>query len=249
MAVALMLLWGTGCGPKPGTGAPPPNTPAKAVNSDSPGMAASAGEVTFTTSDSWTLHADYTAVPAARKAVVLLHQRGGSAADWQPILLKLAGIGLSVLAVDQRGFGRSAGSHAGEDPPWDTTHDIEAAIQWLGTKGFKPGDIGLAGASYGANNALIYAAAHPETPAVALLSPGKDYHGLKLEPAARLYKGRLLLLHAKDDSITQSGPDLLMKVSPGKPEMEVFSGNAHGTELFALHPESTDTLRSFFARL
>ncbi len=202
-------------------------------------------EVAFTTADGWTIHGDYTPIPGAKGTVVLLHQRGGSAADWRPLTEKLNAAGVATLALDQRGAGRSQGRENGDNAPWDTSQDIAGAVEWLHKSGFT-GHVGLAGASYGANNALLYAAAHADIPAVALLSPGTDYHGLKVGPAATRYRGALLILSASGDTITGGGPETIRHAAPIPPNVQSYAGDAHGTGLFSAHPESLQTLTDFF---
>lgn len=205
-------------------------------------------EITYRTLDGWTIHGDYSAVAGARKAVILLHQRGGSAADWEQLVARLNGARIATLSIDQRGAGRSLGLQNGANAPWNTTNDIAGAVKWLATRGFAPERIGLAGASYGANNALIYAAAHPAVRAVALLSPGRDYNGLLIGPPAARYRGALLVLFARDDPVTGGGPELIAAIRKRGAEQVPYSGGAHGTGLFAAAPGSLPALTAFFRR-
>lgn len=206
-----------------------------------------AGEITFATPDNWTIHADYSPATSAKGAVILLHQRSGSAADWQPLVEKLNKAGLSALALDLRGAGRSKGTSNGDDAPWDTANDIAGAVAWLKGKGVEISRVGLAGASYGANNALRFAADNPTIPAVALLSPGENYHGLTVQEAAKKYNGAILLLSAKSDSITANGPVVITRSAPQPPDSHSYDGSAHGTDLFHDHPDTADTIASFFS--
>jgi len=210
-----------------------------------------AREITFRTVDGWTIHGDYSAVRDSTKAVVLLHQRGGSAADWKPLVARLNAAQIATLAIDQRGAGRSLGPQNGANAPWNTSNDIAGAVAWLGRKGFSPARIGLGGASYGANNALIYAAAHPGIPAVALLSPGANYNGLVTAPAAARYRGAILVLTAKDDPVTGGGPAAIAKAhTHGTVQLVPYGGSAHGTGLFAFAADAgrLRVLTEFFRR-
>ena len=212
------------------------------VSSTSPGKPAT-GEINFKTADGWTIYGDFRPANRATKGVILLHMRMGQAADWAPLVEKLNAAGIATLAIDQRGAGRSMGRENGQDAPWDTTGDIQGAVDWLAARGVK--SVGLAGASYGANNALIYAAAHPAIRAVALLSLGTDYHGLKIEPAAGAYKGALMILSAKGDPIMEGGPETVTRTR-GDVESKVYEGDAHGTKLFSSQPDSADAITVFF---
>ena len=210
-----------------------------------PAASPSGGEVTFTTADNWTIHANFASPPNASKAVILLHQRNGSASDWNPIVSRLNAEGVATLALDLRGAGKSTGPQNGDEAPWDVTPDIDGARKYLDEHGLRRTPIGLIGASYGANNALIYAASHPGVSAVALLSPGEDYHGLKVEAPSRVYHGRILILTASRDDVTGPGPQVIADTAGSAATVKSFDGSAHGTEIFSAHPDSVDALVTF----
>lgn len=188
--------------------------------------------VSFRTQDGWTIVGDlYTPHGPSRGAVILLHQRGGQASDWDALSRALQQAGFLALAIDQRGAGRSTSGPGptGADAPWNTSDDIAAAIAYLKGKG----PCGLAGASYGANNALIYAAAHPQqVKALVLLSPGANYHGLDALTPASSCRTPTLILHDKDDTIADDGPQAIAQRLPGKDHiLKVLPGSSHGTAL------------------
>jgi len=206
-------------------------------------------EITLTTEDGWTIVGDlYTPAEVSHGAVILLHQRKGSAKDWSPLCLALQKVGYTALALDQRGAGRSlkGPGPTGDNAPWPTSGDIAAAVAYLKPTAKK--NIGLAGASYGANNALIYAAAHPEQiRAVALFSPGENYNGLDAVAAARSYTGPLLIFHARNDTIAGTGPQTIRDESvSGDKDLREIDDNVHGTELLS---RSIDETVAFFQRL
>lgn len=193
-------------------------------------------EVSFKTADGWNIFADlYLPAGTSKGAVIMLHQRNGAASDWNSLADALQKTGYTALAIDQRGAGRSvqgppgAPAAKGDDAPWDTTQDIAAAIAYLQDKG----PIGLAGASYGANNALIYAAAHPDqVKSVVLFSPGADYHGLNALTPAKTWQGPLEIFHDKGDSVAGNGPEQIDRASPSKDHKLILtSGSRHGTDL------------------
>ena len=146
-----------GCGAER-PAAPVASTPAN--RGAEPNGSETTREITIKTPDGWTLKGDLYAPPSAAKgSVVLLHQYGGQARDWKPLCAALRAAGITALALDARGFGRSVkrADGPGENAPWDTRNDIAAALDSLPAG--QP--VALAGASYGANNALIFANAHP----------------------------------------------------------------------------------------
>jgi|YelNatPaOPRAMG01_1025707.scaffolds.fasta_scaffold20144_3 alpha-beta hydrolase superfamily lysophospholipase len=199
-------------------------------------------ETYFRTSDGWRIHADFYPAPKKSLAVVLLHQRNGDAKDWLPLIPSLIKSGISALAVDQRGAGKSLGAENGVNAPWDTTKDIEASVKWLQSKGFHISRITLIGASYGANNALIYASNHPDIRKIILLSPGSNYHGLIAAPPASAYKGEALVLWSQDDPIVQSGPQVIRRAMGDRCTLHPFSGDIHGTDMFHADPDSLPTI-------
>ncbi len=185
--------------------------------------------VKFETKDGTTI-SGYLLAAKGDKGVVLLHMWDKDATTWQPHLKAFLDQGITVLAPDGIGFGGSnerKGSHI--EPQRDITDEIDAAIKYVSDR--YATHIGIAGASYGANNALRYAAKHPEIKAIALLSPGKDYFGLQVADAAKEYKGDALVLFAKNDSLLEGGPSIIKAGMGDRAEMVEQSGSNHGTDM------------------
>lgn len=202
-------------------------------------------EFKLKTPDGWNLVGDrYVPSSPAKGAIVLLHQRGGSAKDWQVLATALQKSNFTALVIDQRGAGRSTQGPgpSGRDAPWLTSGDIGAAIASLPQQG----PVGLIGASYGANNALIYAASHPnQLKGIALFSPGANYHGLDALAAARVYRGPLVIYHSRFDLNAGEGPKQINDITPSKShKLQIVNGTAHGSDL--LTPEViSDTVKFF----
>ncbi len=255
-AGALVLLAGAlaGCpsqkttvetGPAASTGVSGTTAPATTARTSPAGPVK---EVSFNTADGWTIVGDlYTPTGTSQGTVILLHQRSGAAGDWQPLCQELQKAGLTALAIDLRGAGRSTQGPGptGDNAPWDTTGDIAAAINSL--PGKRP--VCLAGASYGANNALIYAAAHPDqVKGLALFSPGANYHGLDALAPARQYRGPLIIFHAQNDNIADGGPQQINNITVSTDHtLMVISGSGHGTQL--LQPDVIAKAVAFFTRV
>ncbi len=200
------------------------------------GQADGVQSVTLKTGDGWAIAADwYMPSGGTGGAVILLHQRDGQASDWVPLCRALQKAGVGALALDQRGAGRSAQGPGGtgEDAPWLTSNDTAAAIAWLHShNGAAQSAVGLAGASYGANNALIYASAHPDQiRGVALYSPGANYHGLDAIKPAHSFKGAVVIYHDKNDAIAGSGPRQINAALAGEHALHLTNGSEHGTAL------------------
>ena len=89
------------------------------------------------------------------QAVVLLHGLASNARIWDGVASRLAGAGLRVVALDQRGHGASEQPGSGYDFA-TIGRDLSAALAALGIE--RPV---LAGHSWGANVALQFAADRP----------------------------------------------------------------------------------------
>jgi dienelactone hydrolase len=201
--------------------------------------------VQFKTPDGWIIVGDrYMPSGVAKGAVVLLHQRGGGAQDWQALSTALQNAGFIALAIDQRGAGRSTQGPGptGENAPWATSTDIATAIASLP----KALPVGLVGASYGANNALIYAAQHPmKIKGLALFSPGANYNGLDAISAARKNRTPFVIYHGQDDAISGDGPQQINSISPApNHRLQILSSSDHGTDL--LNPKVISETSRFF---
>jgi pimeloyl-ACP methyl ester carboxylesterase len=200
--------------------------------------------VSFRTSDGLTICGDFADAKTDR-GVVLLHQWNADASTWRPYLTAFVDKGISVLAIDARGYGRS--EQQGNQrfaPTWDIGHDVAGAVELLQEKGCKR--IGIAGSSYGANNALLYAAAHPEVLAVALLSPGENYHGLKIADAANQYKGKAFVLLSEGDRGVGRALDILRSGLGDRLTSILLKGDAHGTRMLEKEPDLVKQLVQFF---
>jgi pimeloyl-ACP methyl ester carboxylesterase len=120
----------------------------------------------------------------AGQAVVLLHGLASNARIWDGVAPRLAGAGLRVVALDQRGHGESEQPDAGYDFP-SACRDLETALAGLGLE--RPVVVGH---SWGANVALRYTADRPGQVAGLALVDGAllgvaEWAGATLEQARR----------------------------------------------------------------
>ena len=118
------------------------------------------------------------------QAVVLLHGLASNARIWDGVASRLAGAGLRVVALDQRGHGASDQPASGYDFA-SVGRDLSAALAGLGIE--RPV---LAGHSWGANVALRFAADRPGSLAGLALVDGAllgvaEWAGATLEEARR----------------------------------------------------------------
>jgi alpha-beta hydrolase superfamily lysophospholipase len=163
--------------------------------------------------------------------VVLVHMLGRSKDDWALFAERLQSAGLTVLAIDLRGHGRSGGNAS------DLTamvSDVQAAVGWLAAHpSVRPLPIGIVGASLGANLAGIVAADSPVVRAVALVSPSLDYRGLRLDASVMKKIGDRpvwLTASAEDPYAVRSVKELAGENASR--EQRLSAVRAHGTSLF-----------------
>lgn len=90
--------------------------------------------------------------------------------------------------------------------------------------------ITLIGASIGANAAIMAAQRLEGAQAVAMLSPGSNYRGLKPTEALGTFDGRLLIFAARQDSYSAKSSDKMAKFNE-RITLQVFKGEAHGTDI------------------
>ena len=173
-------------------------------------------------------------------AIVLLPMMRRSHADWDAAASQLADGGFAVLALDFRG---------GEDLA-SLPIDVRAAKAFLRERPeVVPTGIGMAGASIGANLVLLDAADDPGVRSVALLSPGLDYRGLRIEAAMKKYAARPALLAAsRRDQYAWRSIRHLSTIGPGIREVRLTDAVAHGTVLLSRDPELIGALVDWFKR-
>jgi pimeloyl-ACP methyl ester carboxylesterase len=180
----------------------------------------------------------YTPARLPAPAVVLVHMLTRSSADWASTAEPLQQAGLLALAIDLRGHGNSSGSFDSSGDLSVLQRDVAAAVAFVKhRRDLCNGRIGLAGASIGASLAVIVAAAEPAVHAVALLSPGADYRGVRCDASIKRLADRPLLLVAStnDPYALRSSKQFVESV----PRAELLTPEAagHGTLMFSRQPD------------
>ena len=221
-----------------------------------PGLRAQARtlRVTFRTVDGALLSGSlYETNPKPSRAVILVHMLTRNRRDWDPVATRLAADGIAALTFDLRGHGEStpAPTEAGAAPA-AMVRDVEAARQFLAARSDVARErIGLAGASLGANLALLEAAADPVIRSVVLLSPTLDYRGVRIEQAARRFTRPMLLVASREDAYAwRSVRDLTnprQKESLNR-ETLLLDQAGHGTGMFARDSSLIQSIVDFFLR-
>lgn len=206
-------------------------------------------KVALTTSDGVELAGIYVRPSGAvRAAAVLLHAMPATKESWSPFSERLAGLGLSSLAIDLRGHGESLKKNGlaidyrlFEDEEHQAKRlDASAAAAWLlDREGFKYDRLAAAGASIGANLAIWLAASHETMPAALALSPGLNYRGLAPElEIPKLRKNQAIFMAAsEEDEYSYSSVQEFVKTQTAAARtVRLLKGAGHGTAMFDRDP-------------
>lgn len=211
---------------------------------------AASQRVNFRADDGTTIAATWYE-PSSRPApaVILVHMLHRTRRDWDQVASRLASEGVGALAIDLRGHGDSSGSAPAPDGYAALTLDIRAARRYLaGRSDVRPGRVGIAGASLGANLAALHAADDPSVGSLALLSPSLDYRGLRIENAVRKFQHPTLLVASDDDPYASRSARELEKAGSGMRERIVVNRAGHGTVMLGRDADLARRLVDWFRR-
>jgi dienelactone hydrolase len=219
-----------------------------------PAAAGPVTSVTFRSRDGVQIAASFYQ-PSRRPApcVILVHMLTRSRDDWQALASRLADAGIAALAIDLRGHG-SSGPDPRANPDADDLSpdllDVQAARVFLATRSdLGVTTVGIAGASIGANLAVLAAASDPTVRALALLSPGLDYRNLHTESALRKYGERpVLMVASQEDGYATRSIRKLGKAGTGKREVKLLNGAGHGTAMLSRQPDLLSLIVEWFQR-
>ena len=183
-------------------------------------------------------------------AVVLLHMMTRSRHDWDAAAQKLVDAGIAALSVDFRRAGQPQTDAKGGDDLADLVLDVEAARAYLTARPeIAPGRIGIAGASVGANVAVIAAGNDASVRSLALLSPSLEYRNLRIEAALKKFGSRpALLVASSEDPYALRSARGMVGMGDGPRELRVLSGAGHGTVMLSRDSDLATALVDWFVR-
>jgi len=209
-------------------------------------LSAAGRAVSFRAADGRTLTGLF--VEAAARpapAVILVPMLGRSKDDWRAVAQRLADASIHALALDLPAL-----SVPGDPQDLLARHeDIRAALVFLAGRpaDVRQGAVGLAGASFGANLAVVAAAADASVRSIALISPSLDYRGVRIDAPLRLYGARpALLIASVHDPYAARSVRELAQDAPGPREVRWSSVPAHGTLLLSRDPDLVRSLVEWF---
>ncbi len=158
--------------------------------------------------------------------VVLAHMRGRDASTWTAFAPQAAAVGHQVLAFNFRGYGGSSGIA-------DTSLDVDltAAVRFLESRGVT--SMVIAGASMG-GTATINVAANLDTEGAISLSAPANFEGLEALGVVDQLGEPVLLVTTEGDQ-PYADTAVAMADLAFASQLQVFDGNAHGTNIFGTH--------------
>jgi dienelactone hydrolase len=216
------------------------------------GARAGTERVTIRTDDGVSLAATWYEAGTRSPAVILVHMLHKSRRDWESVASRLASEGIGALALDLRGHGESTGSlPEGDSADYSVLiRDVIAARRYVASRSdVQPSRVGIAGASIGANLAVLEASADTAVASVALLSPTTDYRGLRIEAAMKKYGARpALMIASDDDAYAVRSVKELQKAGGGTREALILNHAGHGTVMLGHDPDLARTLVDWFRR-
>ena len=180
-------------------------------------------------------------------AVVLVPMLGRSKDDWQAVAQRLADANINALAIDLP----SSTVPADQAALLGWHESVTGAIAYLATLSgdVRPGAVGVAGVSLGANLALVAAAPDPRIRSIALVSPSLDYRGVRIESLMTEYGGRPALLMASvHDPYAARSVRALARDSTGAREVRWSAIPAHGSVLLSRDADLVRSLVEWFQR-
>jgi dienelactone hydrolase len=216
------------------------------------GARAGTERVTIRTDDGVSLAATWYEAGTRSPAVILVHMLHKSRRDWESVASRLASEGIGALALDLRGHGESTGSlPEGVSADYSVLiRDVIAARRYVASRSdVQPSHVGIAGASIGANLAVLEASADTAVASVALLSPTTDYRGLRIDAAMKRYGARpALMIASDDDAYAVRSVKELQKAGGGTREALILNHAGHGTVMLGHDPDLARTLVDWFRR-
>lgn len=164
---------------------------------------------------------------AGSVGVILAHMRPADQTAWFPFALKLAATGkFTVLTFDFRGFGDSAG-----EKDFDLlAADLAAAYHYM-VEDLKIERVFLVGASMGGTASLVVSSGVQVAGVVSISSAARFQTLDALGAVASISAPKLFISSEDDVPATRSEGQLWLSAAEPK-DREIYSGDAHGTDLF-----------------
>lgn len=168
--------------------------------------------------------------------VLLFHQAGSSAAEYEPIAPRLVAEGFTCLAIDQRSGGemfgrnRTVAENEFKTPQlYEAAYpDMVAALDWAVQNGYGP--IVLWGSSYSASLCFRLAAEREEVAAIVAFSPG-EYFGEEGVVAGWASRVRVPVFVASSPGEVEKASGIFERVTAEGSSQFVPDAGIHGSSM------------------
>ena len=173
--------------------------------------------------------------PLPWPGVMLLHMMWGDRSSWEDFAIQLADAGYMVFTVDMRGHGDTGG-----EVDWELAgDDLQLLWNYLGERPeIDENYMAVAGASIGANMALVTGADNSNARTVVLLSPGLNYAGVEIRDHLLNYGERpVLIVASREDTYAADSSSRLVEIASGEARSVMYQGAGHGLHMFEREPE------------
>lgn len=172
--------------------------------------------------------------------VMLLHMMWGDRSSWEDFAIQLADAGYVVFTVDMRGHGDTGG-----EVDWELAgDDLQLLWNYLGERPeIDENYMAVAGASIGANLALVTGADNSNARTVVLLSPGLNYAGVEIRDHLLNYgEHPVLIVASQEDTYAADSSSRLQEIALGEARLVMYQGAGHGLHMFEREPELADLI-------
>jgi len=183
-------------------------------------------EVRFDTPDGQAVQADLYA--GGQHAVVLAHGGVFDKESWRQQARAFVAAGLTVLAIDFRGYGEGEPTYGLPGKQYD----VLGAIEYLDREGYRR--ISVVGGSMGGQFAIAAAAQTDRIDLLVLLAPGGSEHATEIRARSTLF------ITAEADRV-RAEVDRAYRAAPQPKRLEIFPGSAHAQHIFATEQGSAVT--------
>ncbi|MDH7515214.1 MAG: alpha/beta fold hydrolase [Bacteroidota bacterium] len=205
--------------------------------------------VSMKTEDGVILAGTLYAAKSTAPAVLCLHQWRSDRSAYAALASALQGEGFTVLTIDMRGHGGSVSRADGGKvaPDRNALPDVAAAVAFLRKHpSVDRSRIAIIGASYGASNAIRFAAGDGGVKAVVLYSPGINYFNvLPIEDAVRGFKGAVFAAASNEDVRSADAVKKIDEWTGGRATTKLFDNAGHGTDMLGAGVGLTQTTIAF----
>jgi fermentation-respiration switch protein FrsA (DUF1100 family) len=220
--------------------------------------------LTITTSDQVRLHAWILRHPSPRAQVLFCHGNGGNLSLWLDVLAEMHRQGLTVVALDYRGYGLSAGSPSERG----LYRDMDALLDRFWTRDHQEGipviywgrSLGSAVAAYGATrrppDGLIleagFASVRSLTSNSLALRALYPFASYRFPTSAFLgrYAGPVLVIHGREDEIVPFEESrYLLDAATGRSRLVDIAGGHHNDLHLADPARYWEGVRAFLDEL